>query len=191
MYNTYMAKPKTLTDQDLSPYSEHYKQDCRKAWYMAGRPDSRREIEKIAPKDSLGRTASDMTLSIWRNEMMWDAWADTLDAKAEAIVDDELVNERVLMLKRQASWGKEMGDKGIDYIREKGIDSSTSAISAIVKGTEMERTSRGISERLINLLKLSDDELTREAVQLLGRGRDSGEILDVPSEDIEDDDGED
>ena len=187
MYNTYMAKPKTQTISDNSHFTEHYKQECRKAWYLAGRPDSRYQIVKILPEDELGRVPNDSTVSLWRDEMGWDVWADALDAKAEAIVDDELVNERVLMLKRQASVGKELQDKGINYLRDNGMDTSASAISAIKAGVDMERTSRGISERLINLLKLSDEELTREAVQLLGRGKESGEIIDVPGEDVEED----
>ena len=185
-----MGEPKTLTKQSTAPYTEHYKQECRKAWYVAGRPDSRYKIAEVVPPDQDGRHPDALTLSYWRDEMGWDVWADALDAKAEAIVDDELVNERVLMLKRQAGWGKEMGDKGINYLREHDFDTSASAVSAIVKGVEMERTSRGISERLINLLKMDDESLTREAVQLLGRGKDSGEVLDIPTEDIEED-GED
>ena len=182
-----MAKPRTHDKKTSNiAFSEAYKDACRKSWYMAGRPAGKLNLEKCIPEDELGRKASTHVIVAWRREQTWDVWADMLDARAEAIVDDQLVNERVLMLKRQASIGKEIQEQAIEYLREEGFDTSASAVNAITRGAELERTSRGISERLLNLLKLSDDELTREAVQLLNRGNDSGEIIDIPEENIED-----
>lgn len=174
------------------PYTDHYKVACRDAWYKAGRPSNPSTILEVAPEDEYGRKPGNQLIPDWRREMMWDVWADALDARAEAIVDDDLVNERVLMLKAQASRGKELQEQGIEYLRNSGHDTSASAVRAIVQGAELERTSRGISERIVKLHKMSDEALTMEAQKLLSKAEDSGEILDLSEDAIEDvSDGED
>ena len=68
-----------------------------------------------------------------------------------------------------------------------------SAVSAIKLGVDVERTSRGISDRLVKLTKLSDEELTEETQKLLDMALESGEIIDVAEvpEDKEEDEIED
>ena len=167
-------------------YSKTYKQNCFNTWYSMGRIG----IDKLRAKmdeDEHGRKPSIPILINWRHENSWDVHADELDAKAEAIVDDELVNHRVLMLKQMASKGKELQKMGIEWLRDNKFDTSSSAVSAIFKGAELERTSRGISERLVKMLKMSDETLLLEAQKLLEKASDSGEIIDmeVTEEEVE------
>ena len=54
----------------------------------------------------------------------------------------------------------------------------------------MERTSRGISERMEKLLTMDDEGLTKEAMKLLGQAKDAGEILDMEAEDIEEEEND-
>jgi len=172
----------------LIAYTSHYKETCFIAWYSAGRPDKIPQIQEIIPEDENGRKPSIPTVAMWRDEMGWDWRADELDAKANSIVDDELINHRVLMLKEQAAIGKELQLKGIEHIREQGFDTSSSALGAVVKGAELERTSRGISERLVKISKLSNDRLLESIGKLLDEANESGEIIDVDAvEDKEDD----
>jgi len=160
-------------------YTEHYKESCFKAWYSAGRPDKVPQILEVIPDDEYGRKPNTRLLPLWRDELGWDVRADELDARANAVVDDEMVNIRVMMLKEHASRGRELGVKGMEYLREHDFDTSASAVSAIFRGSELERTSRGISERLISLLKMPDDKLTEEVQKLLDEASNSGEIIDV------------
>jgi len=181
-----MAKPIQDT-RTLVAYTEHYQEECFSAWYSSGRPKQISRIMEILPEDEIGRKPSTHLVKVWRNEKNWDVRADELDARASAIVEDEMVNARVLMLKKQAAMGRELQEQGMDFLRENDFDSSSSAVSAIFKGAELERTSRGISERLVKLLKLPDDKLTEEVQKLLDEASQSGEIIDVDEEDSEDD----
>ncbi len=173
-----MPKP-TFSVTSYTAYTEHYKTLCKHAWYAAGRPDKGPHIVEAIKEDEYGRKPEPNTLLAWRNEYLWDAWADEMDAQVEKKAEDKLVNLRLVMLSKQAAFGAEMQLKGIDHIRQYGFDSSSSAVSAIKLGIDTERTSRGISDRLIKMAKLSDEELTEETQKLLDRALESGEIIDV------------
>lgn len=171
-----------------SPYTEHYKKTLMALWYASGRPDSMTGFQKEVPDDEYGRKPDYHTISDWRNEQMWDAWADSLDAEADKMVEDVLVNQRLVMLKEQAARGHELQMKGMEHLRTKGFDTSASAVSAIKLGVDVERTSRGISDRMVKFTKISDEQLTEETQKLLEEALESGEIIDVA--DIPEDDEE-
>ena len=169
-----MAEPKKYL-----AYTEHYKEECFTAWYSAGRPDGPSRISEVIPEDEHKRKPNRILLVKWRDELGWDSRADLLDAKAIAVVDDDLINARVLMLQEQAARGRELQTKGMAHIRDKKFDTSASAVQAVVHGAKIERTSRGLSERLTKLVDASDEELTEKVQKLLDRGSDSDEIIDV------------
>lgn len=183
-----MAEPKNIYIVK-TPYTLHYKEDCFSAWYAAGRPDKFPDILRAIPKDEHGRKPVTLVLRGWRDKYFWDVRADDLDAKASNIIEDELVSGRVMMLKEQASRGRELQVKGLDFIRIKGFDTSASAISAVFKGADLERISRGLSQRLVRLANIDDDKLLLEIAKAMEEAVDSGEILDM--EEVEDTDGED
>lgn len=163
----------------FTPYTEEYKNRCFIIWYAGGRTSFMTKLIEVLPKDEYGRVPKAPMVSTWRNEMNWDIRADELDAKALAKVDDQLILQKAEMLKRQADFGKEMQDKGIAYIRgAEGIDSSASAISAVVKGAELERTSRGMSEFLLKLSKMSDADIKDQILKLSTRAE-TGNIIDA------------
>lgn len=168
-------------------YTEHYKSLCRHAWYGAGRPDRSTEIVAVIPEDEYGRRPDGHTINKWRNDYLWDAWGDEMDAKVEQIAEDKLINQRLWMLKKQAAYGAELQLKGIKHLRKDGFDTSASAVSAMKLGIDVERTARGISDRLAKMAKLSDEQLTEETQKLLDRAMESGEIIDAAEvEDVED-----
>lgn len=174
-------------------YAEHYKTQCKHAWYGAGRPDKLFQADKMFPEDEYGRRPDTSTINTWRNEYLWDAWADEMDAQVEKLAEDDLINSRLVMLKKQAAYGAELQLKGIEHLRKSGFDSSASAVSAMKLGIDVERTSRGISERLIKITKLSDEQLMAETQKLLDDAMETGEIIDVADIETEEDstDGED
>jgi len=169
-----MAEPGTSV-----AYSEHYKTVCKAFWYSLGRPDKMAQFAKDVPPDEFGRKVGYETLKAWRQEFLWDAWADSLDAEAEKVVEDELVNQRIIMLRKQSALGAELQIKAIEHLRSSGFDTSASAVSAIKLGVDIERTSKGISDRLVRLTKMTDEELSGEAQKLLERAMESGEIIDA------------
>ena len=172
------------------PYTEEYKKQCKVIWYKIGRTDSLTALQEQLPEDEFGRKPQLSLLSVWRDVEGWDIWADALDVRVELEIDDELVAARIMMLKEQASRALEMQRKGINYLRKHDFDTSSSAVNAIIQGAKMERTSRGISERMEKLLTMDDEGLTKEAMKLLGQAKDAGEILDMEAEDIEEEEND-
>lgn len=150
-------------------YSPHYQEQCFQAWYLAGRPNTYTKIVSVIPEDDRGRKPSDNVLAKWRDELNWDIRADALDAKASAIIEDDLVTSRIQMFHEQASRAKELQVMGLDYLRENSFDSSSSAVGAVIRGAELERVSKGLSEHMIRLLQMNDEQLAAEAQKLLER----------------------
>lgn len=169
-------------------YTPRYQEICFNAWYTAGRPQTFDKMIAVMPEDENGNKPGRATLINWRDHNGWDVRADELDARAAAIVDDELVNARVLMLKEQAAKARDLQKMGIEHLRENGFDSASAAVSAIIKGAELERTSKGLSERIASLSKMDDEKLIGEANRLLTRlniptdAKDVDEIIDGESE---------
>lgn len=180
----------------LIHYTPLYQEMCFQAWYASGRPNNYDAILKSLPKDEHGRIPDRHTVSSWRDELGWDVRADDLDAKANAIVENDLINSRVLMLKEQAARGRELQVMGLNHLREMGFDSSSSAVQAVIRGADLEKSAKGISDTLVQMLKMDDNQLTGEVQKLLERASipvqimDMDEVPDVPDvpdvpEDIE------
>ena len=181
---------KLRSDEILVAFTDHYKSRCFAAWYASGRPPHTTIIHGVIPKDEYDRKPTEATLRQWRTELAWDARADELDARAESAVEDELVNARILMLKEQAAKGRELQVMGMEYLRENDFDTSASAVSAIFKGASLERTSRGLSEHLVSMMKMDNDQLVMEVQKLIDKANDSGEVIDVGEIAPEEDDDE-
>lgn len=167
-----------LRDVNTAAYTPHYKNQCFYAWYASGRQAISRSNEYL-PKDKYDRIPSANLVRTWRDEEFWDARADELDAKAELIAEDDLINARVMMLKEQAARGRLLQVQGMEYLEENGFDSSSSAVSAVFRGADLERTSRGISEHLVKMLKMPNDQLALEVQKMLQEAAESGEVIDV------------
>lgn len=167
----------------ISLYSETYKELCFQAWYLAGRPKNFVSLAKNLTADDSGNTPSIEMLRKWRSDYGWDARADELDAKASLIVNEQLVESRVSMLKEQAIRARELQTMGLQYLKDEGFDSSSSAVSAVIKGAELERTSKGITEQIMALLQLNDKQLTSQTMRLLERlNVNDSEIVDMEEE---------
>lgn len=172
------------TASKTTQYTPHYQEQCFQAWYLAGRPSSARQIQESLPDDEYGRKPSLITLALWRDELGWDIRADDLDVKANAVVENDLINSRVLMLKEQASRARELQTMGLNYLREDGFDSSSSAVAAIIKGADLERVSKGLSESITKMLQMDDTQLTSEVQKLLDRASVPADVIDMDDEPV-------
>lgn len=180
-----------MTSDKVIAYTEEYKDSCKHAWYSAGRPSSGKVWLDITPFDSIGRKPSLTVLRKWRSEQEWDLWADPLDVKALAVVEDDLVAKKVQMFKRHAEQAIQLIESGSDYLKEHGHDSSASAVTAIVKGIQLERESVGGAEMSVKLASMDNSEIIDELKKTLQRAIDSGElesVINITPEDSKDDD---
>lgn len=139
------------------------------------------------PEDEHGRKPDKETLDGWRTQYMWDARADDLDTKAIELADNSLILQKAEMLKRHAENAKKIADQALEFLvgSEGGFDSSASAVNAYFRGTEEERTARGISDLIIKMSKMSDDDLQKEILERLRRGSENEQIIDSEAVDTE------
>lgn len=147
------------------PYPDTYKEACFQAWYSAGCPEGFSHIVKVLP-DYEGRKPTRLLLNKWV-EQEWALRADELNTKAIELADNRLVLEKVEMLKQQAERGKELQEKGMEYIKTTGFDTASAAVQAVIRGANLERESRGIGELIYKMAKMSDDELKKEIMNRL------------------------
>lgn len=164
----------------FAEYTEEYKEMCKQAWYAAGRPTNANQWTEITPEDEANHRKPHIELlRKWKRERMWDFWADELDAKAIATVEDNLVAQKAAMLQRQADMAWKLQDKGVEYINEHGFDSSASAVQAIIRGAQLERESRGFGEMMLKMSKMGNEELTAEFIAMVNRGFENGQLEQV------------
>ena len=161
----------------FAEYTDEYKEMCKQAWYAAGRPTNAIQWMDVTPEEEANHRKPNIELlRKWKRERMWDFWADELDAKAVAIVEDNLVAQKSQMLIRQADMAWKLQDAGVEYIEREGFDSSASAVQAIIRGAQLERESRGFGEMMLKMAKMGNEELTAEFITMVNRGFENGQL---------------
>lgn len=169
-------------------YTDDYKLKTKTEWYSAGRPtspDLRKILLSKDVKDEVGRIPAVSALNKWRDQQLWDIWADELDSRALTLVEDDLIIKKAEMLKRHATMAEELQLEGMTYLKENKFDTSASAVTAIIKGAELERESRGVGEMMVKMAKMGNNELVQEILRLSARAGDNEQIIDseeVPEE---------
>jgi len=111
------------------------------------------------------------------------------------LVEDDLIQRKAVMLQEQAQRGFELQELGMIYLRATGtmggFDSSSAAVQAVIRGAELERTSRGIGEMILKMSKMSDVDLKAEIIKGMKQMSEAGQIIDVePVPDEQKDDTE-
>ena len=167
--------------RNFTTYSPEYKEKCFVTWYSNGRPEHLQALVEANkfPQDEHGRVPALKLLKQWRVENGWDLRADDLDVRAITIVEDSLVNQKAQMLQRHAEIGHKLMEAGMAHISSGEFDSSASAVSAVVRGAELERESRGIGELIVKMSKMSEDDLRKEIMERLARASEAGQIIDA------------
>lgn len=156
-----------MTKQVLVEYSIDYQEICFTAWYEAQRP-SFTKLMDILPEDQYGRRPNRNKLSQWAVDG-WYTRADELDARASVAIDTRLVADRIKMLEEQAERGARLQLLGMDYLEDKGFDTSSSALRAVIEGADLEARRRGLSELLEHVGKLSPEQLQDFVADKLAR----------------------
>jgi hypothetical protein len=165
-------------------YSQSYKDDAFYLWYKNSRM-SLNELIKILPLDDKGRKPHMQSVFIWKQKANWDLWADSLDAKVSDQLDMTVITERVQMYKKHAEIGESLASKGMEYIKEKGIESDSSAIRAIVEGIEIESKNRGLADALSRVFAMNEKELDSELKKMLtNKSGEDSDIIDLSEDDI-------
>jgi hypothetical protein len=172
-------------------FSDTYREQCFQDWFLNGKPSAPTKVLEVIQGDEEGRKPNLSTIAKWREELGWDLRADELDARVSLKTDDLLIAQKVLMLKEHAARGRELSTMGMEKLREIGFDTSSAAVQAIIKGAELERDSRGLSEALLKISKMNEKQLMEsimEKIEKIGDGNtvlsggDEVEVTDVKEE---------
>lgn len=185
-------------------YSEDYIESCFYAWYKAGAPALQNknkalsvggtQVMKTLPLSPDGRKPNLVTVMSWMNRFGWRERADALDAQVSLKMDKEVVTERVRILRQLADMGQRLMDKGAEYIMNSDNpfkDNPSAAVRAIIAGSEMKYKYAGQADVLEGISSMSNKQLEREILHLLGKENNDDEEIDATLEDIptgEDDD---
>lgn len=164
--------------RNFTPYSKDYIEKCFTIWYASGRPSSMAVLLEKIPEDETGRKPHKSNLLKWSHEGGWDIRADGMDAKAIEVVENDLITQKAEMLRRQANIGFQLQQLGMMYLISGTFDTSASAVSAVIRGAELERSSRGIGELIVKMASMTDAELEAEIMKQLTRATDAGQIID-------------
>jgi hypothetical protein len=159
-------------------YTDEYKTIVRQTWFQAGMP-SAEKLYGLLPPDVNNNIPSVNTLASWRRDQLWDIWADELNSRAMTIVEDNLIMQKVEMLKRHAQDAAKLQEMGLTYLKEHKFDTSSAAVSAVIRGAELERTSRGVGELILKMAKMDDGALKNEIMALIARASENNQIVDV------------
>jgi len=165
--------------RQFTAYTKDYQEKCFTTWYSSNRP-TLAVLHDALPVDEHGRIPDVKLIRRWRNELGWDMRADELDVRAIELVDNTLVNQKAMMLQEHARMAQELMQAGMAYIKENpDFDSHSSAVSAVIRGAELERESRGIGELITKMSKMGEEELKKEIMARLARASDAGQIIDA------------
>lgn len=175
----------STSDKRLSTYTtfdQNYIEKVKVFWYSAGRPECtvlKNKLENEHLVNDRDQTPSIELLRRWVKEHGWHEWADIMDARASELVETEIIEQKATMLREQAKRGQRLQELGMLALEQDGFDSASAAVSAVIKGSELERTSRGIGEALVRMSKMTNEELKQEIISQLERASRSGQIIEA------------
>lgn len=177
-------------------YSEDYIEACFLEWWKAGRPraksSSGSHIVKVIPTAPDGRKPNIVTVRTWMKNYGWEERADALDAQMSIQLEQEAIQERIASLKAAAAQGKNLMDKGAEYLsksQDPFKDNPSAAVRAIVAGAEMQFKYSGAASHLANIASMSDAQIQKEVLRLLGKNE--NEVITVEPEDVNTSESED
>ena len=162
-----------------SIYDQNYIKKCFDAWYLAGRPNTPIGIRRVIPPHESGKTPSLVTIHKWVTQGAWDLWGDEMDARVADLSDENLVQQKVQMLRNHQEQAKKVSQKALNHILDMGFDSSSAAVNAFFKGLEEQRKTAGFSDLLEKLEKMTNNQVEQEIIALLNRASDNDQIIDA------------
>jgi len=148
-------------------FSEDYLTKIFIIWYNANKPSEQRLHQMITEKDP--NTNSFLTPNQLKNLIQneFTAKAAFLDEQAALGLEKQLVSDKLMMMKEHAMLGRQLRDMGMDYLKEHGLGSSRTALSAFIEGIKIEQSSRGTPREIAKIANMTDDELLGTLKELL------------------------
>lgn len=161
------------------PFTEDYIEQCFHVWFTLGQPKNMDTLWDAIPTPIEADKPSRAFLRSCVDNYGWVERADALNALAVQKAEPMLVDTRAQMFKRQAEQALQIANLAREHLLENGFDTSASAVNALFRATEEERTARGVSDMLVKISKMSPEELEARAIKLLRRQNESVDAVIV------------
>lgn len=162
-------------------FQDNYREVVFALWYEGGKNIGNKLIDAI-PEEN-GAKPAISTIIKWRDMYGWLERAEILDVEVSQNITDEIVSKRIEMYEKHSKVAGELVEKGIQFLRDNPIDSSSDALKAIALGVDIERASIGQADVGRRILKMSDEQLTKELSRLVGKPvGNEDDIIDAETE---------
>jgi len=163
-------------------YTQEYKDACFYAWVTAGQPRGN-ELLKILPVDENNRVVDKRVFWKWAHEDNWFKRADDINQRVDIIKQEEVIQRRVEMFRRQMEVARTLQDEGLGYILDRGLNSGTEALRAVVEGIRIEQAVTGGADMLTKIANMKDEELLNFISKM--QVETGGEVIEGALEDVE------
>lgn len=150
-------------------YDPSFKEDIFQLWLAKGRPGGQVLQKLIKNSDNFDPIPAINTLQKWVTEV-YKPRAALLDEEIKRQLDEQVVKEKVAMMKRHAELGGKMQDMALQFLEENEDElTGSSAVRLLVEGVRIERQSRGIPEAIENIVEASDEKLMEELHKIMDK----------------------
>jgi hypothetical protein len=145
----------------MTRFADDFKERVFWVWYTKSKPNPQRLLNELVLVEGEDDVPAASTLQTWIVE--WKERADELDQQAKDQFTSEVIGNKVDMLRRHASIGKELQEIGLEWLRENKDELTAHTVARLIKdGYEIERASVGVPEALEKMLSTSDEELIKQ-----------------------------
>ena len=165
-------------------YNDQYIETVFHLWYNGGRKISQRFCNTL-PDDDRGNRPTWKTVEKWRDSYGWIERADGMDAALSLRLEDEAISKRIEMYKEHVEVSNALIAKGKEFLQNHSIEEMGDALKAISLGIDIQKASIGQIEMGQKILRMSDDQLTKEINKLLGKPDTVSEFIDATVEEID------
>ena len=156
-------------------YSDSYIKNVFTVWYQNDRKNFSSILDKL-PKDEHGRVPAVAILQQWRRKYDWDTQANEMDSQVSTLIKNDLISRKADILRQQAQDSFEIAQKAKEFIVSGSFDTSAAAVNAYFRATEELRKVIGISDFMMKVGKMTDEQIQDEIQNYMRRGVDSGQI---------------
>lgn len=171
--NTGSTRIGTPKNSILSSHSEAFRIKLFVIWLQNNSPRAMEFWEMLGPE---GRFDTELSKEVSQNDLRtwvsnWDSYGWALSERAVELLENQIVSDRVEMLRRQIPQLVELQNMAMAYLREKGLQGARNAITAFFQALKLEQLGRGVNlEELEQISKMDDSQLvaTLEAMATKG-----------------------
>ena len=159
-------------------YSDTYIESCFFVWY-ANRGKTKFHMADGFPPSEDGNIPTLVTVMKWRDNLGWAERADAMDGELSRAMEKDAIKMKAEAIKKLAKVAETLVDEGIEFIKDKGFDTSSAAVRAVVSGAELMARFVGMGELMLGISKMSDSQVEKEFYHLLGKNENEDGIVDA------------